>query len=60
MQFGHWYYAGLIGAGLLFVYQQWLIRKREPQACLRAFQNNALVGMAVFLGILLHYVYTAE
>jgi 4-hydroxybenzoate polyprenyltransferase len=60
MQFGHWYYAGLIGAGLLFVYQQWLIRKREPQACLRAFQNNALVGMAVFLGIVLHYVYTAE
>ena len=58
MHFGAWYYAGLGGAALLFVYQQWLIRNREPAACLRAFLNNNYVGMLVFLGIALQYLYT--
>src|SRR6202012_1573691 len=40
MHFGTWYYAGLAAAGLLFLYQQWLIRNREPAGCLRAFVNN--------------------
>ena len=58
MGFGGWYYAGLATAGLLFLYQQWLIRAREPAACLRAFLNNNYVGMAIFIGVLLQYVYT--
>ncbi len=58
MGFGNWYYAGLVTAGLLFLYQQWLIRAREPTACLRAFLNNNYVGMAIFIGILLQYVYS--
>jgi len=57
LHFGHWYQAGLIAAGLLFLYQQWLIRRREPAACLRAFQNNNYVGLAIFLGIALQYLY---
>jgi 4-hydroxybenzoate polyprenyltransferase len=57
MRFGGWYYAGLTTAGVLFVYQQWLIRAREPAACLRAFLNNNYVGMAIFIGVLLQYVY---
>ena len=57
MNFGNWYYAGLAAAGLLFLHQQWLIRAREPAACLRAFLNNNYVGMVVFIGILLQYVY---
>ncbi len=57
MSFGAWYYAGLASAGLLFLYQQWLIRAREPAACLRAFLNNNYVGMAIFIGLLLQYVY---
>ena len=57
MSFGGWYYAGLATAGLLFLYQQWLIRAREPAACLRAFLNNNYVGMAIFIGVLLQYVY---
>ena len=57
MHFGRWYTGGLIAAGLLFVYQQWLIRNREPAGCLRAFLNNHYVGMCVFIGILLNYVY---
>jgi 4-hydroxybenzoate polyprenyltransferase len=58
MSFGNWYYAGLVTAGALFLHQQWLIRKREPAACLRAFLNNNYVGMAIFIGVLLQYVYS--
>ena len=57
MRFGVWYYAGLAAAALLFLYQQWLIRNREPAGCLRAFLNNQYVGMVIFVGILLHYIY---
>ncbi|MDE2051994.1 MAG: 4-hydroxybenzoate octaprenyltransferase [Gammaproteobacteria bacterium] len=57
MGFGAWYYAGLAAAGLLFLHQQWLIRAREPAACLRAFLNNNYVGMVIFIGVLLQYVY---
>ena len=57
MKFGRWYDAGLVSAALLFVYQQWLIRRREPAACLRAFLNNNYVGMAIFIGLALQYVY---
>jgi 4-hydroxybenzoate polyprenyltransferase len=57
MHFGNWYYAGLIAAGLLFLYQQWLIRDRNPAGCLRAFLNNQYVGMVIFVGILLQFIY---
>ncbi|MBS0417515.1 MAG: 4-hydroxybenzoate octaprenyltransferase [Proteobacteria bacterium] len=57
MHFGKWYYAGLTAAGLLFLYQQWLIRDRNPAGCLRAFLNNQYVGMVIFVGILLQYIY---
>jgi 4-hydroxybenzoate polyprenyltransferase len=59
MQFGRWYQAGVASALLLFLWQQWLIRKREPAGCLRAFLNNQYVGLVVFVGILLQYVYAA-
>jgi 4-hydroxybenzoate polyprenyltransferase len=57
LHFGRPYRAGLAAAGVLFLWQQWLIRKREPAACLRAFLNNQYVGVAVFVGILLQYLY---
>ncbi len=57
LEYGRWYYAGIAGAAVLFIYQQWLIRAREPAACLRAFVNNQYVGMAIFIGLLLQYVY---
>jgi 4-hydroxybenzoate polyprenyltransferase len=57
MHYGRWYQGGVLAAALLFVWQQWLIRKREPAGCLRAFLNNQYVGLAVFIGILLQYVY---
>ncbi len=57
MHFGGWYYAGVAAAALLFLYQQWLIRGREPAACLRAFLNNHHVGLALFVGLALQYLY---
>jgi 4-hydroxybenzoate polyprenyltransferase len=54
---GRWYWAGLAVAAVFALYQQWLIRDREPAACFRAFLNNNLFGLAVFAGILLHYLF---
>ncbi len=45
--------AGLGFAAGLLLWQQRLIRAREPQACFRAFLNNHAVGAAVFAGIAL-------
>ena len=59
MHYGPWYQGGVIAAAVLFLWQQWLIRRREPAGCLRAFLNNQYVGLAVFVGILLEYVYAA-
>jgi 4-hydroxybenzoate polyprenyltransferase len=55
--FGDAYLAALGVAAVLFVYQQWLIRARDPDQCLRAFLNNHYVGMSIFIGILLEYIY---
>ena len=45
-------------AALLFVYQQHLIRDREPAACFRAFLNNNWVGALVFAGIVADYAWS--
>ncbi len=39
----------------LFLYQQYLIRDREPGACFSAFLNNQWVGALVFGGIVIDY-----
>jgi 4-hydroxybenzoate polyprenyltransferase len=57
MHFGRWYQGGGIAAAVLFLWQQWLIRKRDPAGCFKAFLNNQYVGLAIFAGILLQYVY---
>ncbi|RBP48932.1 4-hydroxybenzoate octaprenyltransferase [Arenicella xantha] len=41
----------LLMAGL-FVYQQWLLRHRERQACFQVFLNNAWVGGLLWVGLL--------
>jgi 4-hydroxybenzoate polyprenyltransferase len=53
------YYAGLLFAAGFAVYEQHLIRRRDPQRCFQAFLNNNWFGAAVFAGILLHYTFTA-
>jgi 4-hydroxybenzoate polyprenyltransferase len=57
MKFGNWYLTGIAAAAVFFLYQQWLIRDRDPVKCFRAFINNQYVGLSVFIGVLLEYVY---
>jgi 4-hydroxybenzoate polyprenyltransferase len=45
---GGWFQFGLVLAAGLFVYQQVLIFKREPDACFRAFLHNHWVGLVIF------------
>jgi 4-hydroxybenzoate polyprenyltransferase len=54
-ELGGYYKAGLLVAGALFMWQQFLIRNRERDKCFQAFLNNNWVGMAIFIGIALHY-----
>ena len=51
------YLAGLAPAGALMLYQQYLIKDRDPQRSFRAFLNNAWVGGFVFVGILFAYYF---
>jgi 4-hydroxybenzoate polyprenyltransferase len=55
LRMGYWYEAGLGVAALFFIYQLWVIRSRDRDACFHAFLNNQYVGMSVFIGILLEY-----
>jgi 4-hydroxybenzoate polyprenyltransferase len=53
---GLYYNASLVVAALLFGYQLHMIRERRPDDCFRAFRHNNWVGMAIFLGVALHYL----
>jgi len=50
------YFSGLLIVLSLFIGQQMLIRKRDPDDCFRAFLNNNYVGMIIFLGILIEFL----
>lgn len=54
-QLGIEFNLSLAVSATLFGYQQYLIRNREHEACFRAFLHNNWVGMAIFIGIVLHY-----
>lgn len=51
------YYIGLVFALFFAVYEQILIRSRNPRRCFQAFMNNNWFGAAVFSGILLHFIF---
>lgn len=57
LEFGMWYRLGLAIATMLFLYQQFLIRNRDPEECFVAFLNNRHVGMVIFIGIVLEYTF---
>lgn len=46
---GWWFQAGLVIAASMFVYQQFLIRKRDPARCFQAFLHNHKVGCVIFI-----------
>lgn len=55
---GGWYYASVAVAAGLMIYHQWLARDRQPAGCFAAFMRNHYIGMAVFIGIVLHYSFS--
>ena len=56
-QLGAWYWGGLVAASACGLYQQYLMKDREPGFCFRAFANNAWLGASVFCGIVLDYLF---
>ena len=50
------YYLGLFIAAWLALYQQYLIRNRQPEGCFKAFLNNNVFGMAVFCGLMVDFL----
>ena len=51
------YFLAVVVASGMFVYQQYLIRHRERDACFQAFLQDHYVGLVVALGIISHYLY---
>ena len=58
-QLGTYYWIALGVAALLVAYQFRIARRRERDACFRAFLHNNWIGAAVFAGIALHYALPA-
>ena len=56
-QLGGWYQGALLVAASMSLWQQFLIRNRQPERCFRAFLNNSAFGMTVFIGVLLDYTF---
>lgn len=56
-QLGGWYQGALLIAASMSIWQQILIRDRQPERCFRAFLNNNALGMTVFIGVLLDYTF---
>ena len=52
------YFVGVAVAVGLSIYQQILIKDRQPKQCFKAFLNNNWLGMAVFIGLVLDYLPT--
>jgi len=53
LELGAAYFASLAVAGVLIGWQFWIARRRQRDACFRAFLHNAGVGLVVFAGIAL-------
>lgn len=50
------YQMGVLGMAGFFIYQQYLIRDRNPTHCFEAFLNNHWAGLVVFMGLALSYL----
>jgi len=50
------YQIGVLGMAGFFIYQQYLIKDRDPARCFEAFLNNHWAGLVVFMGLALSYL----
>jgi 4-hydroxybenzoate polyprenyltransferase len=57
---GRWFYGSLALAAVLALFQQYLIRDREPVRCFRAFLSNAWLGGIIFVGLVLDFVFRSS
>ena len=57
LQFGLYYYLGLVAAGLIMLYHYTLIRGRRREDCFKAFLQNNWVGGVIFAGIAANYAW---
>ena len=53
---GYSYYIGVSFAFGFALWHQWLIHRREPKQCFRAFLSNNRLGMMIFIGLLFEYL----
>jgi 4-hydroxybenzoate polyprenyltransferase len=56
-QLGMWYRLSVLVSALLMLYQYALIRNRNPDDCFHAFLHNRHIGMTIFIGIALAYIF---
>lgn len=54
------YQISILSMAGFFIYQQYLIKDRDPARCFQAFLNNQWAGLAVFLGLFLNYILFSE
>ncbi len=57
LEFSWYYYCGWLVALALIIFQMFKCKSRNPEEYFRAFLNNNYVGMAIFLGIAMHYYF---
>ena len=53
---GLFFYLGLAIMAALFVYQYVITKQREREACFKAFLNNHLASLAVWIGLVIDYL----
>jgi len=58
LQLSLWYYVALVLSVPFFIFQHRLLPGYEIKNCIRAFANNHWVGLLIWVGILLSYVYS--
>lgn len=54
-QRGFPFYLSILAACVFIIYQQQLIKNREPAKCLQAFLNNNYLGMTLFIGVAIDF-----
>ncbi len=51
---GNFFYLSILASAMLFLRQQFLIRNKEPESCLKAFLENNYIGGIIFLGFVIN------
>lgn len=54
---GPWYYVSLLLAAALMLRHLNLAKHRDRRGCFRAFRENHVIGLVIFMGIVLSYIF---